>query len=196
MLAQPQPELEVIRGPFFRRDRVVAAVLAIVAILLGVLIVRDLVPAAPTSSINTTAVRTGTVQAAVQGTGTLQPVQQENVNFRVSGTLTEVDAQVGQQVTAGQVLAKVDPTTYQTAANQAQLQLNAAQQQLSATQAGTSLVSAQHKLAQDQANYNLQVGADQSTLAGDQSTYNTDGCLNNPPPSVTKCLQDQAKIDS
>ena len=103
MVAEQQPDLEVISGSFFRRDRVVPALLAIVAILLAALIVRDVYfQAAPAAAAATTStVRVGNVQAAVSGTGTVEPAQQQNVNFQVSGALTEVDVKVGDQVAAG-----------------------------------------------------------------------------------------------
>ena len=51
----------------------------------------------------------------VTGTGSLVPMAQANVNFKVGGVLTEIDATVGSHVIAGEVLARVDAT----AANQA-----------------------------------------------------------------------------
>jgi multidrug efflux pump subunit AcrA (membrane-fusion protein) len=167
---------------------VLPALLAIAAILLAALIVRDaFFPAGPAAAAASTAtVNVGNVQAAASGTGTVEPNQQQNVNFRVSGTLTEVDVKVGDQVTAGQTLAKIDPTTYQTALNQAQ----ATQ---SADQATSPVIRDQHRLAQDQAAYALQKNADQNTLSVDQNQYNLDGCVGN--PSTSKCQADQAKID-
>jgi multidrug efflux pump subunit AcrA (membrane-fusion protein) len=184
LVAEYEPELEVISGSFFRRDRVVPALLAILAILLATLIVRDaFFPPGPAAAATTTATASvGNVQAAVAGTGTVQPDQQQNVNFRVSGTLTEVDVQVGQRVTAGQTLAKIDPTTYQTVLNQAQAQL-------AADQATSPVVTAQHKLAQDQAVNNLQKTDDAATVAsacGASPPANSPSCSTRTPSPTTR----------
>jgi multidrug efflux pump subunit AcrA (membrane-fusion protein) len=69
------------------------------------------------------AVRQGTLTTSVSATGPLQAAT-FNVSFSGSGTLTEIDVAVGQQVTAGQVLAKLDPTSLQDAVNAAQTSLN------------------------------------------------------------------------
>jgi len=140
LVAEYEPELEVISGSFFRRDRVVPAMLAIVAILLATLIVRDAFfpPGPAVAAARTATVSVGNVQAAVAGTGTVEPDQQQNVNFRVSGTLTEVDVQVGQQVTAGQTLARLDSTDLQAAVDQAQATLNQQQANLAKVAAGAT----------------------------------------------------------
>ena len=76
----------------------------------------------------------GAVTTSVTATGNVQPAQTVSVNFKTGGTLTEVDVTVGQQVTAGQVLAKIDPTAAQTALTQAQANLTAAQDKLTQMQ--------------------------------------------------------------
>ncbi|MFI5272870.1 MAG: efflux RND transporter periplasmic adaptor subunit, partial [Ktedonobacterales bacterium] len=52
-----------------------------------------------------------------------------NLNFAVSGRIAEIDVRVGQQVTNGQVLAKLVTTTLQVALNQAQIQAYSAYDQ-------------------------------------------------------------------
>lgn len=54
---------------------------------------------------------------------------ESRLGFRVAGKLTERQAEVGQRVQAGQVLAQIDPQDYQLAAQAAQAQLAAAQTQ-------------------------------------------------------------------
>ena len=58
----------------------------------------------------------GTVQSTVTATGNLSPANSENLAFATSGTVTAIDASVGQQVKAGQVLAKIDATSAQAGA--------------------------------------------------------------------------------
>lgn len=106
-------------------------------------------PAGLSITTITVPVTTGTIQQTVSSSGTIEPANQANLNFAVSGTVTAVDVKAGQTVTAGQVLATVDTT--------------ALNEQLSAAEA--SLTSAQDRLASDQAS-----GASTSTLDSDQAS--------------------------
>ncbi len=154
--------------------------LALVAIVLAALISHDFVfpPSQNTAAnLRTATVTLGTVRSAVSATGTLVPAQQLNVGFKTPGTLTEVDVKVGDKVTAGQVLAKLDPTQLQLALDQANASLTSAQANLQNTENGTALVQAQHALDQARQNYNNAVNsqnADQNTLNADTNTLNAD----------------------
>src|SRR3954452_19782772 len=54
----------------------------------------------------TTTVARGTVQSSVTASGNVSVASSSSVNFATSGTLTEVDVAAGDEVKAGQVLAK------------------------------------------------------------------------------------------
>ncbi len=99
--------------------------LAAIALVLGGLIYRDVFVGTKNanSSLNLYTVSRRTVTASVTGTGNLVPMQQANVSFKVSGTLTEIDVKVGDHVTAGQVLARIDSTQEQNALDGAQANL-------------------------------------------------------------------------
>ncbi len=62
----------------------------------------------PTTSTQSVAASVTTLEKSVSASGTLTPAVQEDVSFAVSGTVTSVDVEVGQTVTAGQTLATVD----------------------------------------------------------------------------------------
>jgi multidrug efflux pump subunit AcrA (membrane-fusion protein) len=64
-------------------------------------------------SYDTVAVTTGTIQQTVSASGTISPASQANLNFAVSGTVKTLWVKAGQTVTAGEVLATVDPTALQ-----------------------------------------------------------------------------------
>lgn len=178
----------------FRRDRVLAVALVVVAGFLAFLIYHDVInPAAPANAgVNLTAVRTGTVSSAVSGTGTITALQQSNLNFSgVSGTVTEIDVKAGDSVQAGQVLAKIDPATYQQALDQANSSLTSAQAALNATLTGTDVVQSQHALDQAKQSYNDTVASvnltnqqDQAALDGDNNQLNTID-----QPALATCLQ-------
>lgn len=222
MVARQRPQLDVLHQPWLDRRRAIAAALALVALALVALIIHDLFFApAPTASVRTALVQRGSVRQAVSGTGTVVPAQQQNLGFRVSGILNEVDVKVGDQVKAGQVLARVDPTPYQSALQQAQAQLQQAQAQLNATLSGNALIQAQHQLAAAQQAYNDTVGqasltaqqdANQVSLAQQQynaavGQYDADSCQPQPPqpypttpPHSNKtpdpCPQDQQAVNT
>ena len=74
--------------------------------------------AAPTYQL--VAAASNTLRQTVSSSGTIEPAQQEDLNFSASGQVTSVSATVGQKVAAGQVLATVNSASL--AANLAQAQ--------------------------------------------------------------------------
>jgi HlyD family secretion protein len=168
--------------PFLTGTRAWVIALGLLALLLLGLIGRETIFAKPAAvTLRFATVTRGTVKAQVSGTGSLVPAGQVNVNFRVAGQLTEVDVKVGDHVTSGQVLARLDSTTQQAALSQAQANLASAQASLQA--ALTPLTTAQvaqlqHTLAAAQQNYTDTVNAvgwqnqmDATTVQTDQQSY-------------------------
>jgi multidrug efflux system membrane fusion protein len=90
---------------------------------------RWLAPAAPPvrkpppTQVRTVLVQARTVPVARSGVGTVLPVMSVTVKPRVDGQLERVEFSEGQDVKAGQVLARIDPRSYQ-----AQLDQSLAQQ--------------------------------------------------------------------
>ena len=144
---------------FLSRTRLVVAGLAIVALVLGTLIYRDIfVPSkSAANALNLYTVSRRTVTATITGSGNLVPQQQANVSFKVAGELTAIDVHVGDHVSAGQTLATIDSSAEQNALAQAQANLAVAQ---------ANLQSAQTPLTQ----YQVQQLQDSVTTA--QQTYN------------------------
>ncbi|MFY1636249.1 efflux RND transporter periplasmic adaptor subunit [Solwaraspora sp. WMMB335] len=88
--------------------------------------------AAPASTVQ---VDQGTVTVAVAATGTVEPAQDRQLGFGVAGTVTRLDVRLGQDVTAGEILAAVDDSDAVAAVEQAQEALAAARQALGVAQA-------------------------------------------------------------
>jgi HlyD family secretion protein len=86
----------------------------------------------------TTTVKRGTVAAAVAASGTLQPAQTRGLAFSMDGTVTEVRVRAGDQVTAGQVLARIDDTDATERVSSAQDALDAAEESLDAAEEAAS----------------------------------------------------------
>src|SRR5262245_52864807 len=96
------------RGPTL----VVVAVVALaVAVTAGYALRRGGAPKAVAST--TAAVARGTVTVTASAAGTVSMVQTRGLSFSTTGTVTELDVKVGDQVTAGQVLARIDATDAQ-----------------------------------------------------------------------------------
>src|SRR5437868_14154361 len=193
---KPLPQLR--RHVWLTGTRAWVIGLGLVGVLLVGLIARDTVLASPAAvTIRTATADRGTVASVVSGTGSLLPVGRMTVNFKAAGILTEVDVRVGDKVTTGQLLARVDSSTQQAALAQAQASLAAAQANVQSTQApltAAQVAQLQHQVSAAQQNYNDTVAsvnaqnqADAATVASDQTRVNAD-C-----PGVS-CSQDQAQL--
>jgi HlyD family secretion protein len=189
----------IILEPARRRPRLwfaAAAMLCVVAILASLLIVRSRASAV---SYTTVPAQTGSLAQTVTATGTLNPQNTINVGTQVSGTINAIDTDFNAHVKKGQILATIDPTTFQASLDQAQAQLAQAQAQAQAAAAtaggGSSSVSeaaAQAAAASDAtkaaqatagsaqaaiASAQSTVTKDQSALTLAQDTYNSDTSL-------------------
>ena len=100
-------------------------------------------PPAPT--VNTAAVTRGDVVDTVGATGTLQAVTTVQVGTQVSGTIQQLYADFNSLVRKGQVLARLDPSLFETQIEQARANLIRAQADLDRLR--VSLEDARTKLA-------------------------------------------------
>ena len=194
---KPLPQLR--RTAWLTGTRAWLIGLGLVAVLLVGLIARDTVFAQPAAvAIRTATADRGTVTSVVSGTGSLLPAGRQNVSFKQTGILTEVDVRVGDKVTAGQVLARIDSSSQQAALASAQASLASAQANLQTTQAPLTSAQAaqlQHQVNNAEQSYNDTVAsvnatnqADAATVASDQAKVNAD-C-----PNGAQCSQEQAQL--
>ena len=144
------------------RRRVIIIVAAVVVATGGGVAWAATRPTADASTTSFATATTATLKQTVSSSGTIQPAQQQNLNFAVSGQVTGVTATVGQQVTVGQALATVNSAALAANVAEAQATVSTDQARLSSDQtAGAS--SAQ--IAADQA----AVTAAQNSLANAQN---------------------------
>lgn len=140
-----------------RRRLLLTAALLLVVLLAGVTValVQHFTP-----QVVYARVTQGNLTISVPGSGALQSAVYDT-NFAGSGTVAEIDVSVGDTVTEGQTLAKLDTTQLQDALNQAQAALTAAQTKSDDANANLNkvqaLTDAQLTLAYDQ---------EQSAIAG------------------------------
>jgi multidrug efflux pump subunit AcrA (membrane-fusion protein) len=154
-----------------RRRRTIAIVTAMAMVVVAgaaVLIwnlTRPANAAATAGTAATTTVRAAmtTEQTTIAATGTLAPQNQAYLNFPAAGTVAAVDVQLGQTVTAGQVLAAENTTNLASAVATAQAGVDSAQSSLTTVEASSSSTTAQIEAAK------AQVAAAQAKLTSAQN---------------------------
>jgi RND family efflux transporter MFP subunit len=109
------------------------------------------------------------VSQAVDADGSLSADDQASAAFAVSGTVSRVAVTTGDSVTAGQTLARLDPTNLQSAVSEAMTKVSQAEQRLSddeeAQDAGASS-SGSGTLSADSAGATPLTGSDKSAPTG------------------------------
>jgi len=83
-------------------------------------------PPEPIRAVKVMEVGTGTYGTALEYAGEVKARVESRLGFRVAGKITRRQAEVGQHVQPGTVLAQLDPKDYQLAAEAARAQANAA----------------------------------------------------------------------
>jgi macrolide-specific efflux system membrane fusion protein len=153
----------------------VVGVIVLAAAGAGAWLVFSPSPAEPSADSMTVAATRGTQRQTVGATGTIQPARRADLQFAVSGEVTEVLVAEGDTVTAGQVLARVDDELLAAEVAAADADLDAARARrdddvaagASATQLAAddaAVVSAQSRLASAQAS--LDHAQLRATIAG------------------------------
>ncbi len=108
---------------------VVVAALLVIALVSWLVFVRPSDSSAATQ-YRTTTVAKSTLTSTVSASGTLKPLQESDLSFASSGTVTAVNVAVGDSVTKGETLAKLDPSSLKVALQSAKADLTAAQESL------------------------------------------------------------------
>ena len=124
------------RRRWWRRGRIV---LALAIVLLVTVLVATEAFGSSTPNYVTASVSRQNVASTLTGVATIEPTSQATVAFPVSGTVATIDVEVNDTVSAGQVLATLDPTSLNTTLHQKELTLAQAQLTLSKALAGESV---------------------------------------------------------
>jgi HlyD family secretion protein len=99
-------------------------------------------------SYRSTKIERGNVQASVAASGTVNPVALVTVGTQVSGQIREVYVDFNSEVKAGQLLAQIDPETFEYRLRAAQADLDAARAAVMTAQANQTAAQAQVARAQ------------------------------------------------
>lgn len=130
--------------------------------------------AAASAGYQTSMVRRGDISRSASGTGTLQAGSTADLNFPVAGKLAQLNVQVGDQVSEGQVLAQLDGLgELKNSVESKRLALQSAQKALDDLKSGAdeALAQAQLDLATAQADY---ADAQQNSVQQGQQRCSTD----------------------
>ncbi len=92
--------------------------------------------AAGDTGFRTTTVEQGDIRVAISATGTLSAISTVTVGSQVSGQVTDVLVDFNDKVAKGQVIARIDPSTYEAQIAQGNAQVASAQAQLRQARAG------------------------------------------------------------
>lgn len=123
---------------------------------------------AATLEQETIVVERGTLRLTVEAGGSLAPVRELTVAFTSGGKVTEVLVEVGDEVKAGDVLARLDDVDARQALADAELQVRQAEINLALAQVEADAGLAQANLAAAQADYERTLANE--THTGDQLT--------------------------
>jgi len=105
-------------------------------------------PRGTTSQYKVQAVTQGTLTVSVSATGTIQPVDQVEVGAEITGRIVELLADYNDQVTAGQVLARLDTALLEAKVAQSEANLLSAQAAVAEADAAVVLALAKAKRTQ------------------------------------------------
>ena len=99
-------------------------------------------------SYRTAPIERGTLQASVSSSGTVNPVRQVSVGSQVSGQIVEMLADFNTEVKRGQLIARIDPQSFEYRVRQAGADLEAARAVVVNAQAGVAAALASVAKAQ------------------------------------------------
>jgi HlyD family secretion protein len=95
-----------------------------------------------TPTYRTAAVEQGRLEAAVAAAGTVRPVVQVSVGSQVSGQIKELLADFNTEVRQGQLIARIDPQSFEYQVRQARADVDAAQAQVLQAEANVAAAQA------------------------------------------------------
>ncbi len=105
------------------RKRLLLIVVVIAAVTVSLAAYYTSTGSAPVTAFTTAGVTRGDVIATVEATGTLQAVETVEVSTQVSGTIKSLEADFNSRVKAGQIVARLEPSLFETQVEQAQASL-------------------------------------------------------------------------
>lgn len=134
-----------------KRKSVIIPVVALVLVIAAILIYRQTSASSEVVFLTAPVVR-GSITNTIQATGTIEPVQRAELQFKNSGDVKSITLQPGDRVVEGQVLAEQDDTSL--LAQVRQSELSVFQQQIQIQNLTMKKEKAQKNLAEQQQLFN------------------------------------------
>lgn len=133
--------------------KVVAAVILLVGLIGGGVFAYSRITASQTSTAEETPLQTakatvGDLTLYANGTGTIIPAAESSFGFNTTGQISEIYAEVGDRVEAGQVLAQLDDT-------EARIELAEAQEAMNKLTSAAAIATGRQTLAEAQSEFDL-----------------------------------------
>jgi multidrug efflux pump subunit AcrA (membrane-fusion protein) len=128
-----------------RRLAPLTALLALAAagaVVAAVLVVGSGGGSAVQVSERTATVTRGVIQTIVSGSGNLEPLAQQDVDFATSGKVTKIYVHAGERIGKGDLIARVDSSTQQVAVDKAEADLADAEDALTKAQEAATATAA------------------------------------------------------
>jgi HlyD family secretion protein len=125
----------------WRPTRRVLIIAGVVVVVLGGGIGAYAATRSTSDTYRTAAAGPAKVTATFATTGTIEPVSEATVGFPVSGQVSSVNVQQGQQVTSGQALAQLNTTTLASSVSSAQSTVATSEAKLASDQASQNVVT-------------------------------------------------------
>lgn len=113
--------------------------------------------------LQTATARRGELSLIASGSGTLIPAAEVDLGFEVGGEIDEILVEVGDEVAAGEVLARLDPTSAEAALAEAETALRELTSPLAVARARIAAADAQEALETAQRTYTVQQGGNRGT---------------------------------
>jgi RND family efflux transporter MFP subunit len=161
-IATPQKRSRSRRAPLIIGGLVVVGLIAAAVIILLNSAAGTPTTSGPPPGWTIATVQTGTIDASISATGSVEPKAEAELRFAIDGTVTEILVQPGQQVEVGQPLARIDDADLKVQIEQAQADLRQAQadyEDLKTKATPEEITKAQAQLAQAQAQYQQELGS-------------------------------------
>ena len=127
MSRSPRPQVSRTRPLLLR---VVGGIVVLALLGGGVWYWRQHRAAGTEGAFRTAPVERGSIRVAISSTGTLSAISTVTVGSQISGQVLEVLADFNDEVKQGQVLARIDPKTYETQIEQGNAQIASARASL------------------------------------------------------------------
>src|SRR3546814_314074 len=150
-LRHPLPRPERMNTPRSKRTssrptrRLLVAVVVIALAVLAAWYWKSRTATADEGAWRTTTVERGNIRVAISATGTLSAISTVTVGSQVSGQVTDVLVDFNDKVVRDQVIARIDPSTFEAQINQGNAQVASARASLKQAQAALANAEADYR---------------------------------------------------